>query len=116
VVLPVVRETQLFSRPNFIQGRHFGFVPGLTGGNYELQTQFALAAFGEPRGKISAPVTSENVNTECILLTISGTKEPTEKDFESQRLLVGRYSQRDKIQGASSSWTKVVASLQEAPR
>lgn len=116
VVLPVVRETQLFSRPSFFGGRHLGFVPGLTGGNYELQTQFALAAFGEQRGKISAPVTVTSANTECILLTVSGVKATTDKDFEAQRQFVGRYSQRDKIQGASTSWNKVVASLQEAPR
>jgi hypothetical protein len=116
VVLPVVRETQLFSRPIFTGGRHLGYVPGLTGGNYELQTQFALAAFAEPRGKISAPVTVASTNTECILLTISGIKATTDEGFKAQRQFIGRYSQRDKIQGASTSWNKVVASLQEAPR
>jgi hypothetical protein len=117
---PVDRETEYFWRPlmnPFDRRRRYWSVPGLgsASGNYDLQAQFALAAFELPRGRVSAPVCGERDESECYLVLLSGTRWPSEEEFKGQKRL-GSYGDWEIFQAASSGWREVITRLGEPRR
>jgi hypothetical protein len=107
---PAARNTEYFMRP-FLMGRggpgqYWAYVPGLNrpGVNFP---NFAFEAFELPRGRISAPVAEPQDETECYLLIISGTTQPTEEEYKKQKeqLAAGylRQKQTAAVQGVSAA-------------
>lgn len=114
VVRPVDRETEYFDRPRMGPRGYWGYVGGLSSasGKYDVQAQFALAAFGLPRAAISDPVVAPGDETECYLITVSGTQWPSQEKFEQGGRLAGGYGDWEKRRAASQTWVEVVQRLQ----
>ena len=125
VVRPVVRETEYFKRAA-ISGGYRGqpwtyrtYIPGLatSGRKGDLQNQITFEAFGLRRGRISDPVVSENDNTECFLIALSGQRVPSDEDFKKQGPPnPWSAGERFRTQEWAKAWSRAMTNLRMPPQ